>query len=121
MVDTPDAVDYVPNKGDLVWLNFTPHAGHEQGGRRPALVLSPAAYNGLTGLMLAVPVTSRVKGYPFEVALAAESPVSGVALSDHARSLDWRSRRAEHIGDAGPEVLEEVLEKLGVLLGLSLP
>lgn len=110
--------DYVPDAGHLVWLNFTPQAGHEQGGRRPALVLTPAAYNGLTGLMQAAPITSRVKGYPFEVLLPADCGVCGVVLADHARSLDWRSRRAEFIAEAPAAVLAEVREKLGGLLGV---
>lgn len=110
---------YVPERGHVVWLNFTPHAGHEQGGRRPALVLTPAAYNGLTGLMLAAPVTSRVKGYPFEVALPHDGPVRGVVLSDHVRSLDWRARRAEYAVAAPVEVLQEVGGKLAALLGLG--
>jgi len=111
--------DYVPDAGHLVWLNFTPQAGHEQGGRRPALVLSPAAYNGVTGLMQACPVTSRAKGYPFEVTLAAHLGVSGVVLADHCRSLDWRSRRAEQLAEAPADVLAEVRGKLGSLLGMS--
>ncbi|MFC6592333.1 endoribonuclease MazF [Deinococcus lacus] len=110
--------EYVPDAGHLVWLNFTPQAGHEQGGRRPALVLSPAVYNGATGLMQACPVTSRVKGYPFEVALPDDVGVSGVVLADHCRSLDWRSRKVEFIGEAPARVLAEVQGKLGVLLGI---
>ncbi|EYB68353.1 ppGpp-regulated growth inhibitor ChpA/MazF [Deinococcus phoenicis] len=110
---------YVPERGHIVWLNFTPHAGHEQGGRRPALVLTPASYNGLTGLMIAVPVTSRVKGYPFEVALPTGGAVQGVVLSDQARSLDWRARRAEYGVDVPEEVLDEVGGKLAALLHLG--
>lgn len=110
--------EYVPDEGHLIWLNFTPQAGHEQGGRRPALVLTPAAYNGLTGLMQAAPITSRVKGYPFEVVLPEGCGVSGVVLSDHTRSLDWHSRRAEFIADAPAGVMAEVRGKLGGLLGL---
>ncbi|WP_200870662.1 MULTISPECIES: type II toxin-antitoxin system PemK/MazF family toxin [Deinococcus] len=110
---------YVPERGHLVWLNFTPHAGHEQGGRRPALVLTPASYNGLTGLMIAAPVTSRVKGYPFEVSLPEDGAVRGVILSDHARSLDWRARQAEFAALAPEAVLEEVGGKLGALLLLA--
>lgn len=110
---------YVPGRGHLVWLSFTPHAGHEQGGRRPALVLTPANYNALTGLMIAVPITSRVKGYPFEVALPEGGAVQGVILSDHARSVDWRARRAEFVSEVGDTVLEEVGGKLAVLLNLG--
>lgn len=110
---------YVPERGHLVWLNFTPHAGHEQGGRRPALVLTPTSYNGLTGLMIAAPVTSRVKGYPFEVALPEGGAVRGVILSDHARSVDWRARRAEFVVAVPEAVLEEVGGKLAALLQLG--
>ena len=107
---------YVPRRGDLVWLSFTPHAGHEQAGRRPALVLSPAAYNGKVGLALFCPITSQVKGYPFEVAIPSGSDVRGVVLSDQVRSLDWRARRAELVGHLPEAQVEEVLEKLGALL-----
>ena len=85
---------YCPKRGDLVWLEFSPQAGHEQGGRRPALVLSPESYNGKVGLALACPVTSQVKGYPFEVPVPSGLPVSGVILVDQVRSLDWRARNA---------------------------
>lgn len=110
---------YVPGRGHLVWLNFMPHAGHEQGGRRPALVLTPASYNGLTGLMIAAPVTSRVKAYPFEVALPQGGAVRGVVLSDRARSVDWRARRAEFVTEVPEAVLEEVGGKLAALLQLG--
>ena len=86
--------DYVPERGDVVWLDFDPQTGREQAGRRPAFVLSPAAYNGRVGLALLCPVTSRVKGYPFEVALPEGLAVGGVVLSDQVKSLDWRRRRA---------------------------
>ena len=89
---------YVPERGDVVWLNFTPQAGHEQAGHRPALVLSPAAYNGKTGLMLCCPITSQVKGYPFEVQLSPDAGVRGVVLSDQVKSLDWRARQARRKG-----------------------
>ena len=89
---------YVPALGDVVWLTFTPHAGHEQAARRPALVLSPAAYNRRVGLALLCPITSQAKGYPFEVGVPEGLPVSGVVLSDQIRSLDWRARRAELAG-----------------------
>jgi mRNA interferase MazF len=107
---------YVPRRGDLVWLSFTPQAGHEQAGRRPALVLSPAAYNGKVGLALFCPVTSQVKGYPFEVAIPSGSDVRGIVLSDQVRSLDWRARSAEFAGHLPEAQMEEVLEKLGALL-----
>jgi mRNA interferase MazF len=111
------AGSYVPEAGDLVWLTFDPQAGREQAGRRPALVLSPARYNAKSGLALVCPVTSRAKGYPFEVALQEGLPVRGVVLSDHLKSVDWRERRAEHIGSVSSEVLGEVLDRLAPLLG----
>jgi mRNA interferase MazF len=83
------AARYVPERGDLLWLTFDPQAGHEQAGRRPALVLSPAAYNRRAKLALVCPITSRAKGYPFEVALPAALPLSGVVLADHLKSADW--------------------------------
>ena len=107
---------YVPDRGDIVWLNFTPQAGHEQAGHRPALVLSPATYNGKTGLMLCCPITSQVKGYPFEVPLGKGVNAKGVVLADQLRSLDWRARRATKKSKAGPEALDHVLERVGLLL-----
>ena len=107
---------YTPERGDIVWLTFTPQAGHEQAGRRPALVLSPAAYNGKVGLALLCPITSQVKGYPFEVAVPVGLPISGVVLADQVKSLDWRARNAELAGKLPAGALEEVLQKLQVLL-----
>lgn len=106
----------VPDRGDLVWLNFDPKAGHEQAGRRPALVLSPKAYNQKIGLMLACPVTSKVKGYPFEVRIAS-GKVDGAVLADQIRSMDWKARQAEKFGKAPAAVIEEVLEIVKTLLG----
>ena len=106
----------VPDRGDIVWLTFTPQAGHEQAGRRPAVVLSPAAYNGKVGLAVLCPVTSRVKGYPFEVKVPEGLPVAGVVLSDQVKSLDWRARNAEFAGRLPKHVVTEVLEKLSTLL-----
>ncbi len=106
----------VPDRGDVVWLTFNPQAGHEQAGRRPAVVLSPAAYNARVGLALFCPITTRVKGYPFEVALPESFPVGGVILADQVRSLDWRARRAEVVARLADEVVEEVLQKLETLL-----
>jgi mRNA interferase MazF len=108
---------YVPRRGDLVWLHFNPQTGHEQAGRRPALVLSPESYNGRVGLAILCPVTSREKGYPFEVALPPGGAVEGVLLSDQVKSLAWRARRAERIEPLPNQVTEEVLQKLGTLLG----
>ena len=110
------AKQYVPDRGDLVWLDFTPHAGHEQGGRRPALVVSPRAYNAKAKLMLACPVTSHAKGYPFEVALPPSLPVTGVVLADHLRSVDYAARRAQPAGAAPAAVVDEVLAKLAPLI-----
>ena len=107
---------YVPDRGDLVWLRFTPQAGHEQAGRRPALVLSPRRYNARAGLALVCPVTSRVKGYPFEVRLPPGLAVEGVVLADQVRSLDWQARAAERIARAPDEVVEETIGKLLALL-----
>ncbi|MFM9100273.1 MAG: endoribonuclease MazF, partial [Cyanobium sp.] len=96
---------YVPDRGDLVWLEFTPQAGSEQRGRRPALVLSPKTYNGKVGLALFCPVTSTIKGYPFEVQLPDGSAVSGVVLSDQLKSLDWRTRKVKFIERTSAEVM----------------
>jgi len=107
-----------PDQGDVVWLNHDPQAGHEQAGHRPALVLSPKAYNAATGLMLCCPVTSQVKGYPFEVELIGVKGVKGVVLSDQLRSLDWEARGAEKAGRPADDVVADVLSKLKVLLPL---
>jgi mRNA interferase MazF len=107
---------YVPERGDLVWLQFTPQSGHEQSGRRPAVVLSPRAYNEKVGLALFCPVTSKRKGYPFEVVLPPDLPVHGVILSDQLKSLDWQAREAEYIASLPKEVIAEVLQKVRLLL-----
>ena len=108
---------YAPKRGDVVWLQFNPQTGHEQAGRRPALVVSPQAYNRKVGLALLCPITSRVKGYPYEVLLPAGLEISGAILSDQVKSLDWRARRATPICDAPAQVTEEVLAKLRTLVG----
>jgi mRNA interferase MazF len=108
--------DFVPDCRDLVWLVFDPQAGHEQAGRRPALVLSPKSYNEKVGLLLACPITSHVKGYPFEVLLPPGLPVQGIILADQVKSLDWRVRKAEKIGVVPSELFKEVLGKLLALL-----
>ena len=110
--------DYVPDRGDLVWLAFDPQAGREQAGRRPAPVLSPAIYNERSGLAVVCPVTSRSKGYPFEVHLPQEQKVSGVVLADHLKSTDWRARGAEFAGKAPDLVLVDISAKLRALLSL---
>ena len=107
---------YVPDRGDVVWLQFTPQAGHEQAGHRPALVLSPASYNLRSGLMLCCPITSRVKGYPFEVALGEGQALGGVVLADQVKSLDWKARQASKKGRASSQVMAETLSKLQTLL-----
>ncbi len=109
------AAKYAPERGDIVWLTFDPQAGHEQAGRRPALVLSPKAYNAKTSLALICPITSQTKGYPFEVALS-NGAINGVILADQVRNLDWAARRAEKISSVSDEVLSEVLAKLSALM-----
>jgi mRNA interferase MazF len=108
----PDA--FVPDAGDIVWIDFDPQAGHEQSGHRPAVVLSPAAYNGRVGLLICCPVTTKIKGYPFEVALFGRPP--SVALADQVKSLDWRQRAATKKGSATPAQLALIRAKLRVLI-----
>jgi mRNA interferase MazF len=108
--------DYVPEAGDVVWLHFDPQAGHEQAGHRPALVLSPARYNAVRGMMVCCPMTSRIKGYAFEVVIARSPP--SVALADQLKSLDWRARRASFKDAVAPEVLADVRAKIKALLRL---
>ncbi len=105
---------WVPDSGDIVWLNFDPQAGHEQAGHRPALVLSPARYNGLRGMMLCCPLTTQLKGYPFEVVIS-QNPPSAV-LVDQVKSLDWRARKARHKGRVTAVELADVRAKLKALL-----
>jgi mRNA interferase MazF len=107
---------YVPDQGDLVWLPLNPLAGHEEAGRRPALVVSPKLYNQKVGLALFCPITSHVKGYPFEVVLPPEGKASGAILSDQIKSLDWRARQARRISRAPKEVVKEVLAKISTLI-----
>lgn len=113
MVDRP----WTPGRGDLVWLIFDPQTGREQAGRRPALVLSPLAYNAKTGLSLMCPITRQQKGYPFEVPLPAGLPVHGSILADHLKSVDWRERQATFIGHVHAGILTAVLNRIGPLLG----
>lgn len=107
---------YVPDRGDIVWLQFNPQAGHEQAGHRPALVLSPASYNRLSGLMLCCPMTSQKKGYPFEVVVDDAADRMSVVLADQVKSLDWKVRKAIKKGSASSEVIAETLSKLQALL-----
>jgi mRNA interferase MazF len=108
---------YVPERGDIVWLQFAPQAGHEQAGRRPALVVSPRSYNAKVGLALFCPITTQVKGYPFEVALAPGGKVAGAILSDQLKSLDWRVRDARKFDAASDAVVREVLVRIAALVG----
>lgn len=107
---------YVPDRGDVVRVSFNPQAGHEQAGWRPALILSPKTYNAKVGLALLCPITSQVKGYPFEVQVPEGYPVSGVVLSDQVKSLDWRARKAALWCKLPPATYQEVLQKLQTLL-----
>ncbi|MCK4391805.1 endoribonuclease MazF [Candidatus Bipolaricaulota bacterium] len=107
---------YVPAQGDIVWLQLNPQVGHEEAGRQPALVVSPKEYNRKVGLALFCPVTSQVKGYPFEVTLPSGLAASGTILSDQVKSLDWRVRKAKRLCTAPEEVVEEVLGKILTLI-----
>jgi mRNA interferase MazF len=109
---------YVPDAGDLVWLTFDLHAGHEQRGRRPALILSPRAYNSKARLAIACPITSHAKGYPFEVPLPSGGKISGVVLADQVKNLDWQARRVVFEAKAPADVIIDVRERLRVLLGM---
>jgi mRNA interferase MazF len=107
---------YIPESGDIVWITFNPQAGHEQAGRRPALVLSPSAYNGKVGLAILCPITSQIKGYPFEVKIPDGLRVSGAILSDQVKSLDWKARNAELCAKLPTALFKEVMQKLNTLL-----
>lgn len=108
----------VPDKGDIVWLSFNPQSGHEQSGRRPALVISPQEYNGKTDLAIFCPITSQAKGYPFEVKIPDNLEISGVILSDQIKSLDWKTRKAEFICKLPKVELTETLNKISALLNI---
>jgi mRNA interferase MazF len=111
-----------PDRGDFIWLDFDPQAGHEQGGHRPALVLSPKVYNTKTGMALCCPITTKSKGFAFEVPIPQGGAVKGVILADHIKNLDWRARGGtKRAGRASPDVVAEVLEKLDALLGIAGP
>ena len=109
---------YVPDRGQVVWLDFDPHTGHEQAGRRPALVHSPRIYNRPSGLALLCPITNPGKGYPYEVEIPDGVGVSGVVLADQIKNLAWKQRRAAYLCDMPAEVIKEVLEKLLTLIDL---
>jgi mRNA interferase MazF len=106
---------YIPERGDLIWLDFTPQTGHEQAGLRPALVISPRSYNRISGLCVLFPVTRQIKGYPFEVLLQT-TQVKGAILADQIKNLDWRVRNAQYIETAGEEVINEVINLFSTLL-----
>lgn len=112
-----ETMAYKPKRGDIVWLTFNPQAGHEQAGRRPALVLSPETYNAKVGLAVLCPITSKMKGYPFEVVIPDDLKVNGVVLSDQVKSLDWKVRDTEFLCTLPAATVNEVLQKLNTLLG----
>jgi mRNA interferase MazF len=112
------AAAYVPDEADIIWVNFTPQSGHEQAGRRPAVVLSPRAYNSRAGLVVCVPVTNQIKGYPFEVVLSGAG-ATGAALADQVKSLDWHARQAESKGTATMAEMAEIRSKIKSLLKLG--
>jgi len=109
--------DYIPDRGDIVWLNFTPQTGHEQRGKRPALILSPKMYNEKTSLCICLPITSKIKGYPFEVSLPKGLEIEGVILSDQVKNLDYVAREAAYICDVPDEVLSGVQKNVLALVG----
>jgi mRNA interferase MazF len=110
--------NYVPESGDVVWLEFDPQAGHEQAGHRPAFVISPAVYNGKTGLMVCCPMSTKIKGYPFEV-LTEVDGVRNAVLSDQVKSLDWKVRKARKKGTVSGKVLMHVRAKIKALLAIQ--
>ena len=110
---------YIPERGDVIWINMNPQVGHEQAGRRPAIVMSPSAYNGKVGLALLCPITNQVKGYPFEVIIPEGLDISGAILSDQVKSLDWKRRNAEFFIKIPETVVSEVFKKLEVLLHID--
>ena len=107
---------YCPKRGDVVWISFNPQAGHEQAGRRPALVLSPESYNRKVGLALLCPITNQIKGYPFEVSVPDGLKASGVVLSDQVKSMDWKARGASYLCPLPNAVVRQVLNKVGTLV-----
>lgn len=109
---------YVPDVGDLIWLDFDPQVGHEQSGRRPALVLTPSSYNQAASLAIVCPITRQVKGYPFEVALSQGTAFEGAILADHVKSIDWQKRHAAFHGKAAARVVDAVRQRLADLLSV---
>jgi mRNA interferase MazF len=116
LAEKPGSRVSTPERGDVVWLSFDPRAGHEQGGHRPVIVLSPALYNRRSGLALFVPITSQIKGYPFEIVLPAGLSVGGAVLTDQVKSLDWRARGLKRIGRLPAEVVDQILKRVALLL-----
>lgn len=110
------ARQYIPSRNDVVWLTFNPQSGHEQSGRRPAIVISPRVYNQKSGLALFCPITSKSKGYPFEVKLPDFCPILGVILADQLKSLDWKARNSEYICEVPPETMNELVNKLKTII-----
>ena len=109
-------INYIPDRGDLIWLYFNPQSGSEQSGRRPALVLSHKSYNSKVGMLIACPVTTKIKGYPFEVPIPQDLSMDGVILSDQIKSLDWKSRKAEYISKTSDNLMANVLAKISMLI-----
>jgi len=107
--------NYIPERGDIVWLNFNPGSGHEQKGKRPAVVISPKGYNEKVGLGLFFPITSKIKNYPFEVKIE-NNKINGVVLADQIKSLDWKTREIEFITEEASEKVNEIIDKIGVLI-----
>lgn len=108
--------NYIPEKGDIIWLDFNPQSGREQRGRRPAVVLSHKSYNEVSDLVIICPITSKIKGYPFEIQLNPSYKTKGVILSDQVKSLDWKYRKAEFIETASTNIIEAVLEKFELII-----
>lgn len=112
-------MSYIPHQGDAVWLSFNPQIGHEQAGRRPAVVLTPFAYHQKVDLAIFCPITNQAKGYPFEVPIPMAAPVTGVILADQVKSLDWRRRQAEFICHLPAETVQQVIQNLALLLNMT--
>ena len=110
--------EYCPERGDIIWLNFNPQSGHEQKGKRPAIVLSPMQYNSKVGLAVICPITNQIKNYPFEVQLPEKLKITGVILSDQIKSLDWKIRNAEFIAKVPASIVEETINKFSTLIDL---
>jgi len=110
---------YIPARGDVVWIDFNPQKGREQAGRRPAVVLSETIYNQKTGLALFCPITAHIKNYPFETVLPESSSVQGAVLCDHIKNLDWRSRNVQFECKLSQDILDEITDKVAVLIGIK--